>query len=119
VILDSGISAWAVPWRFVQDDIARTTRVCAYDRAGSGASSPGPLPRDTRAAVADLEALLMAAAIKGPYVMVGHSMGGYDIRLFADRRPVDVAGIPAENKRASQHSKMDSKTPKMLGVNPC
>ncbi len=93
VMLESGIGGDAYDWRSVQDDIAKQTRVCAYDRAGLGKSSPGPLPRDTKAEVADFEALLKAAELRGPYVLVGHSMGGYNVRLFAGRHPDDVAGI--------------------------
>ncbi|MGD0142682.1 MAG: alpha/beta hydrolase [Rhizomicrobium sp.] len=93
VILESGLGGDAYNWRAVQDDIAKQTRVCAYDRAGFGKSSPGPLPRDAKAEVADLEALLKAADLRGPYVLVGHSMGSYIVRLFADRHPDDVAGM--------------------------
>ena len=93
VLLESGIGGDAYDWRSVQDDIARQTRVCAYDRAGLGRSDPGPMPRDTRAEAADLEALLVAADLRGPYVLVGHSMGGYIVSVFANRHFGDVAGI--------------------------
>jgi pimeloyl-ACP methyl ester carboxylesterase len=93
VVLESGIGEFAFTWWAVQDRIAKETRVCAYDRAGLGRSPAGPLPRDTRAEVADLEALLPAAGISPPYVLVGHSMGGYNVRLFASRHLHDVAGI--------------------------
>lgn len=83
----------AFTWWPVQDRLARLTRVCAYDRAGLGWSPPGPLPSDTRTGVADLEALLRSANIQPPYVLVGHSMGGYNVRLFASRHIKDVAGI--------------------------
>lgn len=93
VILESGIAGAAYDWRQVQARVAAQTRVCSYDRAGMGRSPAGPLPRDTRAEVADLEALLPAAEIRPPYVLVGHSMGGYNVRLFASRHPQDVAGL--------------------------
>jgi pimeloyl-ACP methyl ester carboxylesterase len=93
VVLESGIGGDAYDWRTVQGKLAKLTRVCAYDRAGLGRSSPGPLPRDTRAEVADLEALLRAARLGAPYVFVGHSMGGYNVRLFVSRHPNDVAGV--------------------------
>ena len=51
------------------------------------------MPRDTRAQVDDLEALLSAAEVKPPYILVGHSMGGYNMRVFASRHGSDVAGI--------------------------
>jgi pimeloyl-ACP methyl ester carboxylesterase len=93
VVLEAGLGGYAYDWRLVQDRIAANTRVCAYDRAGMGRSPMGPLPRDTRAQVADLEALLSAANIDGPYVLVGHSIGGYNVRVFASRHLDDVAGI--------------------------
>jgi pimeloyl-ACP methyl ester carboxylesterase len=93
VILEAGLGSSSSAWRRVQDEIARTTKACAYDRAGLGHSPPGPLPRDTRAIVADLEQLLKAAELPGPYVLVGHSMGAYSMRVFATRRREDVVGL--------------------------
>lgn len=93
VILEAGLSESAYTWWRVQPAIARFTRVCAYDRAGYGRSPMGPLPRDTRAEVADLEVLLRAAGVKAPYVLVGHSMGGYNVRLFASRHRESTAGL--------------------------
>lgn len=93
IILESGIGGGAYDWRSVQDRMAALTRVCAYDRAGLGRSPRGPFPRDTRAEVADLEALLRAAGIRPPYVLVGHSMGGYNVRLFTSRHRRDVVGL--------------------------
>jgi triosephosphate isomerase len=60
-------------WAKVQPAVAETTQVCAFDRPGMGFSDEGPLPRDARATVADERAVLKAAGIKGPYVLVGHS----------------------------------------------
>lgn len=93
VVLESGLGGSAFDWRSVQDRIAAQTRVCAYDRAGLGRSPAGPLPRDTQTEVADLESLLVAGGVRGPYVLVGHSMGGYNVRVFASRHIADVAGI--------------------------
>lgn len=93
VVLESGLGDGASSWWPVQDEIARTTQVCAYDRAGHGRSPAGPLPRDTRAEVADLELLLKQANLAGPYVLVGHSMGAYNVRLYATRHPGEVAGL--------------------------
>jgi pimeloyl-ACP methyl ester carboxylesterase len=77
----------------VQPHVARRTRVCAWDRAGYGFSSASAEPQDVRHTEADLEAALEAARIEGPYVLVGHSLGGYESLQFADRRPGDVAGM--------------------------
>jgi pimeloyl-ACP methyl ester carboxylesterase len=82
--------------------MAEITRVCAFDRAGYGFSDAGPLPRDSASGVADLHAALKAAKIDGPYVLVGHSLGGFDARLFAYTYPNETAGLllldpPTEN----------------------
>jgi pimeloyl-ACP methyl ester carboxylesterase len=91
VILENGLGASA--WGLVQYKIARTTRTCSYDRAGMGFSDEGPALRDAAAVAADLDALLHAARIEGPYVLVGHSLGGYFVRLYAELHPKSLAGI--------------------------
>lgn len=93
VILEAGFAATMWSWAPVQAKIARTNRVCSYDRAGMGFSDPGPSPRDGRAIVADLRALLRAANLTPPYILVGHSAGGMTMRLFADPRFSNVAGL--------------------------
>ena len=93
VILESGYGAGVNGWGRVQPQIARTTRVCAYDRAGYGFSDPGPLPRDGAATARDLDEALDAAGLHGPYVVVGFSAGGLYGRLFAARRPGEVQGL--------------------------
>lgn len=93
VIFDSGLGVGAQAWSRVQPEVARTTRACAFDRPGYGASDEGPAPRDATRIVDDLKAGLQAAGIAGPYVLVGHSMGGYDMRLFANLHPEDVVGM--------------------------
>ena len=93
VIFDSGLGAGARAWSRVQPEIAQRTRACAFDRPGYGASDEGPAPRDATRIVADLKAGLEAAGIAGPYVLVGHSMGGYDMRLFANLHADEVVGM--------------------------
>ena len=93
VLLESGFGASGSAWSLVSSRIAPVTRVCAYDRAGSGASDPGPLPRDGEAIARDLDRGLRAAHIRGPFVLVGHSSGSLYIRLFAARRRREVAGL--------------------------
>lgn len=93
VVMESGFGATADAWFKVQPELARDTRVCAYDRAGYGASDPGPSPRDGAAIAADLDAGLRAARIAGPFVLVGHSAGALYVQAFAARRPQDVAGM--------------------------
>jgi pimeloyl-ACP methyl ester carboxylesterase len=93
VVVDAGLGDWSTMWGYVQTDVAKTTRICTYDRAGLGWSEPGPLPRDARQFAKELHTLLQNADIAGPYVLVGHSMGGLTIRVFAHEYPSEVAGI--------------------------
>jgi pimeloyl-ACP methyl ester carboxylesterase len=93
VVFDSGWEDWAPAWVIVQPAIARYTRACTYDRAGSGFSDPGPLPRTSVRIADELHAALHAAHIPGPYILVGHSFGSYNTRVFADRYMPEVAGL--------------------------
>jgi pimeloyl-ACP methyl ester carboxylesterase len=93
VILTAGLGDWAAIWGNVQAPIALKTRVCAWDRAGFGYSDPSSAPQDVGHTTADLEAALKNSGIDGPYVLVGHSMGGYESLLFADRHPSQVLGM--------------------------
>ncbi len=93
VLLEPGFAATSLAWGKVQPLVARTNRVCAYDRAGYGFSDPGPMPRDGAAVARDLDRALKAARIEGPFIVVGHSAGGLYARLFSNRRPHDVVGM--------------------------
>ena len=87
----SGSAGWA--WWEVQPRIASRTRACVYDRAGFGFSDPSPRALDALDAVDDLHALLQAAAIAPPYVLVGNSFGGASAQLFAWHYPGEVDGL--------------------------
>lgn len=93
VVIDAGLGDWSTSWTGVQSRAARTTRVCAYDRAGMGYSEPGAGPRTAERFAGELHTLLQRANIAGPYVLVGHSMGGLTVRVFAGRYPGEVAGV--------------------------
>ena len=93
VILQAGLSADSTWWNRVQTQLARRTRVCAYDRPGLGWSEPVSGSRDALAIVGELHALLDVAGISAPYVMAGHSYGAIWTRIYAARYPKDVAGI--------------------------
>lgn len=93
VILEAGSNADSTTWFRVQPLLAIRTRVCAYDRAGYGFSDEGPKPRSLDADVADLQALIHAAGLRTPVVLVGHSLGSNIARRYADRYPEDVAGL--------------------------
>jgi pimeloyl-ACP methyl ester carboxylesterase len=92
VILDAGLGDSFLSWQKVQPEIAKFTRVCSYDRAGLGYSDSSPHPRTSRVFVDELHRLLEHAAIVGPVILVGHSMGGFDIRLYASLYRHEVGG---------------------------
>ncbi len=94
VVIEAGLGDWSTTWAgYVQPEVAKTTRVCAYDRAGLGWSEAGPLPPDAARYAKELHTLLQNAHIPGPYVLVGHSLGGLVVRVFVHEYPSDVAGI--------------------------
>lgn len=94
VLLEAGSFGFSADWAAVQAKLAeRGVYSIAYDRAGLGLSDPGPAPRDGLAIAADLEALLDAAGEEGPFIVVGHSMAGLHVHLFAGRNPRRVAGV--------------------------
>lgn len=94
VIFEAGLTDWSSDWVLVQPRVAAVTRACSYDRAGMGFSTGAPAgPRTSSDAVDDLHALINAAHIAPPVVLVGHSMGGMHVRLYADRYRAHVAGM--------------------------
>jgi pimeloyl-ACP methyl ester carboxylesterase/ketosteroid isomerase-like protein len=93
VVIDAGAGGWSIFYRGIQERVAAETRTCAYDRAGLGWSEPGPAPRTSARMAEELHALLDGAGLEPPFVLVGHSLGGYNARLFADRYPAEVAGV--------------------------
>lgn len=93
VILISGLSSWSPVWYKAQPELAKRTRVCTFDRAAYGFSDPAPRPQVLSDVPDDLHAALKAARLPGPYVLVGHSLGGQEARMFAERWPREVAGM--------------------------
>jgi pimeloyl-ACP methyl ester carboxylesterase len=93
VVMEAAIWDFSLTWALVAPDVARFTRVITYDRAGLGWSEAAPGPRTAEAMVADLRALLRAAKVPGPYVLVGHSFSGLVARLYAYQHPEEVAGL--------------------------
>jgi pimeloyl-ACP methyl ester carboxylesterase len=93
VILEAGGGGSSTAWKGVQAALPTAISACAYDRAGSGKSDPGPEPRTMDAEVMDLHVLLEKSKIAGPIVLVGQSLGGILARLYVTKYPDSVAGV--------------------------
>ena len=93
VVLDSGLGDLLSEWRPVQLRISSFTRVCSYDRAGYGESDAGPFPRTSLQISRELHTLLQNAGEHPPYILVSHSFGGYNVRIFNGKFPNEVVGI--------------------------
>ena len=120
VIIDSGIGGFSLEWIKIQNNLARHVRVCSYDRAGYGWSDTGPKPRTTARIAQELKTLLTKARIPGPYLLVGHSFGGYNVRYFAGKYPELTAGLVLiDSSHPEQFNTEEFKTsePKTRGIN--
>ncbi|MEM9132237.1 MAG: alpha/beta hydrolase [Actinomycetota bacterium] len=93
VVLESGLGGFSQDWSHLQPDVATTTRVCAYDRAGYGWSDGVDEPKTSIETADDLHTLLVDGGETGPFLLVGHSLGGLHARTFALRYPDDVAAV--------------------------
>jgi pimeloyl-ACP methyl ester carboxylesterase len=94
VWMEPGAFGLAADWAAIQQKLTeKGSRSCAYDRAGMGWSDPGPKPRDAATIADDLEKLIAASGEKGPFILMGHSMAGLYVRLYAGRHPDQVAGL--------------------------
>jgi pimeloyl-ACP methyl ester carboxylesterase len=102
VLFDSGLSDWSSIWALVQPGVAKGARACSYDRAGMGYSDPSADPRSTISIVEDMHKLVHQGGLKTPLVLVGHSLGGFNVKLYAALYPADVGGLvlvdPAEDR---------------------
>lgn len=97
LVLEAGGGNDGLTWGGVQPVLARTTRVCSYDRAGYGGSDAAPPPRDADQTAEELHGLLHAAGIQFPVVLMGHSIGGLYIRDYASHYASEVAGLIFED----------------------
>ena len=93
VILEAGVGDFSVEWSLVQPLVAQSIRVCSYDRAGDGWSDLGPYPRTYHQIVYELHTLLNRASERSAFVLVGHSYGGWLVRLYQLTYPAEVAGL--------------------------
>jgi pimeloyl-ACP methyl ester carboxylesterase len=125
VILEAANLGMSAHWVRVQQQLAQTTRVCSYDRAGLGWSERGPEPRDARQISSELHTLLKGADTEGPYVLVGHSYGGLYAQMYAARYSGEVAGValvdsshPEQFTRSPEGRAMYEQTRRMGAVLP-
>ncbi|GFO57715.1 hypothetical protein GMST_00400 [Geomonas silvestris] len=93
VVLETGLGGMSSAWAWIQPETAQYTRVVSYDRAGLGWSAPVAGAKSARSAARRLRGLLSACGAAPPFVLVGHSMGGLLIRVFAHLYPQEVAGL--------------------------
>ena len=93
VVLSNGLGEISASWARIAGPVAQTTRVCAYDRAGQGWSEDADSPQDGITSAKDLHTLLAAAGEHGPFVLVGHSIGGTYTMTYAARYPEQVVGM--------------------------
>jgi pimeloyl-ACP methyl ester carboxylesterase len=114
VILEAAADMMAADWGWIQPEIAKKTRVCAYDRAGMGWSESGPQPRDAIQVSTELHTLLTQAGIAGPYILVGHSAGGLYTRMYTDQFPEEVVGMVLVDPG---HPDMDTRIPALQAQN--
>jgi pimeloyl-ACP methyl ester carboxylesterase len=91
--MDSGLSDSSLSWYKVQPEVARFATVCSYDRAGLGWSDSSPKARNSDVFAEELHSLLIEANVSAPFILVGHSMGGLDVRVYAGRYRSEVAGM--------------------------
>jgi pimeloyl-ACP methyl ester carboxylesterase len=93
VVFDAGLGETHEAWRWVWPEVAKFARVVLYDRAGLGRSDLGPAPRTSARIGEELHSLLIRAGLPGPYILVGHSLGGLNVQWFASRYPLEVAAV--------------------------
>jgi pimeloyl-ACP methyl ester carboxylesterase len=97
IVLDSGAAGPGLMWALVQPELSKMNRVCSYDRAGLGWSDTAPTKRTSQNMVAELHILLTNAGIKPPYLLVGHSLAGFNVRIYANQYPGEVVGVVLVN----------------------
>jgi len=94
ILVDVGAGGWSFDWLPTQNALADSGfRVCSWDRPGLGLSEAGPLPRTSASIVQEMKAMIDAAGLQTPLLLVGHSFGGQNVRLFASQYPEGIAGV--------------------------
>ncbi|HWA86620.1 MAG TPA: alpha/beta hydrolase, partial [Opitutus sp.] len=123
VVFEAGAGCCALDWDAVQTPLASVARTIAYDRAGNAWSDPAPAPRTPPQITDELHTLLHRLGVPPPYVLVGHSLGGIYVQVFARRFPDEVAGLvlvdsshPEQGKRMGGFA--PDLTPLMIALAP-
>jgi pimeloyl-ACP methyl ester carboxylesterase len=93
VVMDSGLDVDYQVWSKVFNKVKDFARVCVYNRANIGTSDPAPKPRTSRQMVKELHTLLARANVRPPYILVGWSIGGFNMRVYAGEYPQEVVGL--------------------------
>ena len=93
VVFDAGMGSTSLDWGLLHERVAARTTALVYDRAGLGWSEAGPAPRNSTVIASELNKLLIATKLPGPYVLVGHSYGSYNVRTFQRHFPKSVCGV--------------------------
>ncbi|MCB2426612.1 alpha/beta fold hydrolase [Methylophaga pinxianii] len=112
VIVDVGLGDDSTDWLPIQKAVSSSARICVFDRPGYGWSDFGPSPRTSNRIAQELEELLIQAEVPPPYILVGHSFGGYNIRIFAANNPQMVAGmVLVDASHEDQYTQFQIKLP--------
>src|SRR5579871_456509 len=111
VVLMAGLGSWSPVWFSTQPEIAKRTHVCTFDRAAYGFSDAPPKPQVLSDVPEDLHRALKAANLPGPYILIGHSVGGLEARMFAERWPEEVAGMVLVDTSLAAQSLNQAKWP--------
>ncbi|KAB2844020.1 MAG: alpha/beta hydrolase [Melioribacteraceae bacterium] len=90
IVIECGVGSWSLMWKDFQDELSKHYRVVLYDRAGYGKSDPSPYGRTVKEIARELHEALKKTDLKGPFILMGHSYGGYVVRSYAKQFPEDV-----------------------------
>ena len=122
IIIEAGIGDTLANWIPIQKKLSEHTKVCVYDRAGNGLSNPGPGPRTVSQITYELYTLLEKQKLEGPFILMGHSFGGYVAQFFARAFPEKTAGVimvdsshPDQIERLADLDKMKDKPKQNIG----
>jgi pimeloyl-ACP methyl ester carboxylesterase len=112
IVVEAGLGMPAYDMSELQKPLARQYMTCTYDRANMGSSGKAPTPRTAGEIVSDLHQLLQTADVAGPYVLVGHSAGGFFVQLYGRRYPDEVVGVVALNAVPHAHPWLERALPR-------